>query len=133
MPGKCHQRAASRNYDATARLREIGVATLILHGSRDRVAPLNLAQDMHAGIRNSVIERSTADTCFCSSDRTSSLPLSWNFWLRLARHRHDCGDVVSYFVTRDLLISAARDADPFGWLVRISETAALEFLRLMAS
>ena len=47
------QRQASRNYDATVRLSEIGVPTLILHGKKDRLAPYALAQEMHAGIRDS--------------------------------------------------------------------------------
>ena len=47
------QRAASRSYDATARLSEIHVPTLILHGKHDRSAPLALAEEMHAGIAGS--------------------------------------------------------------------------------
>lgn len=47
------QRRASRDYDATDRLAEIGVPTLILHGKKDRLAPYALAQEMHAGIRGS--------------------------------------------------------------------------------
>jgi 3-oxoadipate enol-lactonase len=48
-----HQRDASRNYDATDRLHEIGVPTLILHGRKDRVALYQLAEEMHAGIQGS--------------------------------------------------------------------------------
>ncbi len=47
------QREASRSYDATARLGEIHVPTLILHGRNDRSAPLSLAEEMHAGIAGS--------------------------------------------------------------------------------
>lgn len=47
------QRTASRSYDATARLGEIRVPTLILHGKSDRLAPLALAEEMHAGIAGS--------------------------------------------------------------------------------
>ena len=47
------QRAASRSYDATARLGEIHVPTLILHGKNDHLAPLALAEEMHAGIAGS--------------------------------------------------------------------------------
>jgi pimeloyl-ACP methyl ester carboxylesterase len=47
------QREASRTYDATDRLHEIRVPTLILHGKKDRVAPYRLAEEMHAGIRGS--------------------------------------------------------------------------------
>lgn len=47
------QRDASRNYDATDRLPEIRVPTLILHGKNDRLAPFRLAEEMHAGISGS--------------------------------------------------------------------------------
>ncbi|HEX6797801.1 MAG TPA: alpha/beta hydrolase [Ktedonobacterales bacterium] len=47
------QRTASRSYDATARLGEIRVPTLILHGKNDHLAPLALAEEMHAGIAGS--------------------------------------------------------------------------------
>ena len=47
------QREASGSYDCSRRLGEIAVPTLILHGTRDRVAPFRLAQEMHAGIRGS--------------------------------------------------------------------------------
>jgi pimeloyl-ACP methyl ester carboxylesterase len=46
------QREASQSYDCTDRLQEIRVPTLILHGKRDRVAPLRLAQEMRARIAN---------------------------------------------------------------------------------
>jgi pimeloyl-ACP methyl ester carboxylesterase len=44
------QREASRGYDATRRLDEILVPTLILHGRKDRMAPYELAEEMHRGI-----------------------------------------------------------------------------------
>src|SRR5581483_3862210 len=47
------QRSASRNYDATDRLHEIHVPTLILHGKKDTLAPYRLAEEMHAGIPGS--------------------------------------------------------------------------------
>ena len=47
------QREASRDYDATGRLQEIQVPTLILHGKKDGFAPYPLAEEMHAGIRGS--------------------------------------------------------------------------------
>ncbi len=47
------QMEASRSYDATGRLSEIGVQTLILHGERDHSAPYNLAKEMNSGIKNS--------------------------------------------------------------------------------
>jgi pimeloyl-ACP methyl ester carboxylesterase len=49
------QREASRDYDATGRLREIQAPTLILHGKKDRFAPYPLAEEIHAGIRGSRI------------------------------------------------------------------------------
>jgi pimeloyl-ACP methyl ester carboxylesterase len=47
------QREATRNYDATDRLREIHVPTLILHGKNDRLASCALAEEMHARIQGS--------------------------------------------------------------------------------
>ena len=44
------QLAASRSYDCTARLAEIRVPTLIMHGRRDRTVPLALARELQAGI-----------------------------------------------------------------------------------
>ena len=51
--GILRQRAATRDYDASDRLHEINVPTLIMHGKRDRLAPYALAKEMHAGIRGS--------------------------------------------------------------------------------
>lgn len=47
------QREASRNYEASDRLNEISVPTLILHGKRDRFTPYGFAEEMHARIRDS--------------------------------------------------------------------------------
>lgn len=47
------QRDATREYDASDRLGEIDVPTLILHGKRDSIAPFRLAEEMHAAIRGS--------------------------------------------------------------------------------
>lgn len=47
------QREAVRNYDATERLHEIRVPTLILHGKNDWIAPCALAAEMHARIQGS--------------------------------------------------------------------------------
>ncbi|MGH8981314.1 MAG: alpha/beta fold hydrolase [Acidimicrobiales bacterium] len=49
------QRQASASYDATARLGEIVVPTLILHGRRDHMAPLASARGMHAAIAGSAL------------------------------------------------------------------------------
>jgi pimeloyl-ACP methyl ester carboxylesterase len=47
------QRTASGSYDCTARLDEIHVPTIVLHGRNDRTMPYALAQEMHQGIRGS--------------------------------------------------------------------------------
>ena len=47
------QRAASRAYDCTARLVDIHVPTLIVHGRRDRIAPHQLALELQHGIAGS--------------------------------------------------------------------------------
>lgn len=47
------QRRASRSYDATARLGEIVVPTLVLHGRDDHVSSVALAREMHAAIAGS--------------------------------------------------------------------------------
>ncbi|MEO8972225.1 MAG: alpha/beta hydrolase, partial [Ktedonobacteraceae bacterium] len=39
------QRDASRNYEASDRLHEIHVPTLILHGNKDKLAPYRLAEE----------------------------------------------------------------------------------------
>lgn len=49
------QRRASASYDATARLGEIAVPTLIVHGRRDHMTPLALAHEMHAAIAGSTL------------------------------------------------------------------------------
>ena len=49
------QRRASASYDATARVGEIVVPTLILHGRRDHMTPLALARGMHAAIAGSAL------------------------------------------------------------------------------
>lgn len=49
------QRRASASYDATARLGEIGLPTLILHGRRDHMAPVALARRMHRAIAGSAL------------------------------------------------------------------------------
>ncbi len=48
-----NQRKASENFDATQRLHEIQLPTLILHGQNDRFAPYKLAEEMHSRITGS--------------------------------------------------------------------------------
>jgi 3-oxoadipate enol-lactonase len=47
------QREASRTYDCTDRLGEVAVPTTILHGRRDRIAPLREAENMRRCITRS--------------------------------------------------------------------------------
>lgn len=47
------QLKASRSYDAISRLNEITVPTLVLHGKKDTLAPVGLAEETHAGIEKS--------------------------------------------------------------------------------
>ncbi len=44
---------ASRDFDCTDRLHEIHAPTLIVHGTRDRLAPLSIALEMHERIAGS--------------------------------------------------------------------------------
>jgi 3-oxoadipate enol-lactonase len=47
------QLIASRSYDCSDRLGQISVPTLILHGTKDNLAPIPLALEMHEGIKGS--------------------------------------------------------------------------------
>ena len=47
------QRRASTSFDATRRLGEVRVPTLIIHGQRDHMTPLALAREMNRGIEGS--------------------------------------------------------------------------------
>ena len=47
------QRAASPGYNARTRLAEVAAPTLIVHGRGDRIAPPELADELHAGIPGS--------------------------------------------------------------------------------
>ena len=47
------QREASRNHDATNRLQEIQVPTLIIHGKKDRITPFSSAEELQAHIEGS--------------------------------------------------------------------------------
>jgi 3-oxoadipate enol-lactonase len=49
------QRRASAAFDATARLSEIAVPTLILHARRDHLTPLTLARALHAAIAGAAL------------------------------------------------------------------------------
>jgi len=55
QPGYAFDRQlkASRSYDCSDRLDKINVPTLILHGTRDKLAPQELAEEMHKGIKGS--------------------------------------------------------------------------------
>jgi pimeloyl-ACP methyl ester carboxylesterase len=48
-----NQLEASRKFVCSDRLGEIRAQTLILHGTKDKVAPFNLAQELHSGITGS--------------------------------------------------------------------------------
>ena len=50
---RARQREASRRYDCTDRLGEIRMPTTILHGRKDRIAPLRDARAMREGIADS--------------------------------------------------------------------------------
>jgi non-heme chloroperoxidase len=47
--------AASSGWDGGARLPEIRVPTVILHGMNDRTAPYELAEELHNGIPGSTL------------------------------------------------------------------------------
>ena len=47
------QLEASRGFVCAARLGEIRAPTVILHGTKDRIAPFKLAEEMHTGISGS--------------------------------------------------------------------------------
>jgi pimeloyl-ACP methyl ester carboxylesterase len=47
------QMEASRLYDASARLSEINIPVIILHGKTDKIVPDYLAEEFHTGIRSS--------------------------------------------------------------------------------
>ncbi len=55
QPGYAFMRQleASRSYDCVDRLGEIKAPAFILHGKRDRMAPYELAQELHGGIKGS--------------------------------------------------------------------------------
>lgn len=50
------QRQASDGYDRTARLPELRVPTLVIHGRHDHIVPYRLAEDMAAGIPGAQLE-----------------------------------------------------------------------------
>ena len=47
------QREASSGYDCTSRLPEINVPAFIMNGAKDKSAPRELAEELHAGIKGS--------------------------------------------------------------------------------
>jgi pimeloyl-ACP methyl ester carboxylesterase len=50
------QRAASGSYNCSARLKEIKAPTLIAQGKNDKIAPIELANEMHQSIKGSRIK-----------------------------------------------------------------------------
>jgi pimeloyl-ACP methyl ester carboxylesterase len=50
------QMEASTGYDAGARLRQLGMPTVVLHGRSDRAAPLAMAEELHRGIPGSQLQ-----------------------------------------------------------------------------
>jgi pimeloyl-ACP methyl ester carboxylesterase len=48
-----HQLEASRKFICSDRLGEIRARTLILHGKKDKIAPFQLAEELHSGISGS--------------------------------------------------------------------------------
>lgn len=50
------QREASRNYNAVDRLNKIKTPTLIMHGKKDKVVPLAMAENLHQGIKGSDLQ-----------------------------------------------------------------------------
>jgi len=50
------QMAASNGYDATSRLGQLTMPTVVMHGRRDRGAPLAMAEEMHRAIAGSQLQ-----------------------------------------------------------------------------
>ncbi len=73
------QRYASRNYDATDRLHEIHMPTLILHGKKDTLAPYRLAEEMHAGIQGSKLIRFSGGHLFLFFQQKQFLDAVFDF------------------------------------------------------
>jgi pimeloyl-ACP methyl ester carboxylesterase len=59
------QREAAVRYNATPRLDQINVPTLILHGRRDRSLPLTMAEQLHTSIAGSRLEVFRGGHMFC--------------------------------------------------------------------
>ena len=59
------QRDAAVSYNATARLDQIKVPTLILHGRRDRSLPLPMAEQLHVSITGSQMQVFRGGHMFC--------------------------------------------------------------------
>jgi 3-oxoadipate enol-lactonase len=64
------QRDAARAYDATDRLPELSMPTLILHGKSDRLAPYGDAKQMHADIPVSQLITFDGGHLFCFFQQT---------------------------------------------------------------
>ncbi len=59
------QLKAARSYDCSDRLDRICMPTLILHGRKDNAVPYGLAEEMHAGIKGSVMITLEGGHRFC--------------------------------------------------------------------
>ncbi|HLI08199.1 MAG TPA: alpha/beta hydrolase [Ktedonobacteraceae bacterium] len=77
------QLEASRSYDAMDRLHEIQVPTLILHGKKDTIAPYWLAEEMHAGIKNSQMVTFSGGHLFFIFEQKPFLEAILTFWASL--------------------------------------------------
>jgi pimeloyl-ACP methyl ester carboxylesterase len=49
------QRRASFVYNCTDKLHELEISTVIMHGKKDKIVPYKLAEEMHTGIKGSIM------------------------------------------------------------------------------
>jgi 3-oxoadipate enol-lactonase len=76
------QRAAVRSYDCTARLSEVRVPALILHGRQDHMVPFRLAVELHDHLQGSEL-----------------VAVSGGHFALLTRHRQELVRAVAAFVS----------------------------------
>jgi pimeloyl-ACP methyl ester carboxylesterase len=67
------QRATSRTFDLTGRLRKVHEPTVILHGKRDQLTPLALAQETRTGIPSARLQIFVGGHLFCLTRQRASL------------------------------------------------------------